>query len=170
MKNINKKVYSLDLTPFRRGFTMLELIFVIILISILSSIGIGFIPNHDVMNDTNFISMQVKEKQKNALNYDTNAFTTRPWYLVQNSLEYNLTCIELDKDVINTIEASKNEQKTYQIKTDIISSLASKTLCFDFLGRPYEHDTEQLLLQNVDINVSDKHISVFPMSGYVKIN
>jgi prepilin-type N-terminal cleavage/methylation domain-containing protein len=172
MKNNNKKVKSLTLTPFRRGFTMLELIFVIILIAILSSIGIAFIPNYDVINDTNFVLMKIKEKQKNAISYDTNDFNKEPWkQLTFDSLDYNLTCIKLDKDDLNTIENNSNEQKKYELKSTISSDLdTSKTLCFDFLGRPYDYDKDQLLLTIVDINVSTKNISVFPMSGYAKIN
>lgn len=166
------KLDSKDIAiPMKNAFTMIELIFVIILISIISSIGVGFIPNYDVQNDTNFIFMKIKEKQKNALGYDVNNFTNTPWKIPSNSLEYNLTCIKLDKDILNTIEENSNEQKKYKIKTDILSTLGTnKTLCFDFLGRPYNYDEEQLLLDIVNINISDKNISVYPMSGYAKIN
>lgn len=154
-----------------QAFTTLELIFVIILISVLASVGIGFIPNHDVQNDTNFVFMKIKEKQKNAINYDTNTFSNTPWKkLTLNSKEYNLTCIKLDKITLNSIEESSNEQKKYTINTNLTTNLMNNTLCFDFLGRPYDYDMEQLLLDKVVINMSYKNISVYPMSGYAKIH
>lgn len=157
--------------PMKKAFTMLELIFVIILVSILTSIGIGFIPNYDVQNDTNFVFMKIKEKQKNAINYDTNNFANTPWNnIIFNSKEYNLTCIQLNQVSLNTIERASNEQKKHIIKTDInVTNLIGNTLCFDFLGRPYDYNANQLLQNRVDINMSFMSISVYPISGYVKI-
>lgn len=157
----------------KKAFTMIELIFVIILISIISSVGIGFIPNYDLQNDTNFILMNIKEKQKNALNNDINSLGAEFWEQpIEDSDEYNLTCVKFTKDSLEKLDI----KNSYTIKSSISSV---PTLCFDFLGRPYEYNDTlnskvQLLLVNIDINVTknnnSKNISVYPMSGYAKIN
>lgn len=158
-----KKVSSLDLTPIsKKAFTTIELIFVIVIIAIISSVGVGFIPNYDLLNDTNYILMQIKQKQNRALSYDTT------W---QNAVDYNLTCVEFTTPSLEALDA----KKTYKIRSEINPN---KILCFDFLGRPYEYNDSsprevQLLLTNFEINVSKssktKTISVYPMSGYAKI-
>lgn len=170
-KNILAKVQSLDLTPLRGAFTTIELIFMIVIVAILTSIGTALIPNYDLQNDTNFILMQIREKQKNALHYDTNNLTNNPWeQRVDNSKEYNLTCINLSEISLNNLEINATNPSKYKIKSVINPQ---KTLCFDFLGRPYENGEARLLLQALDINVTKngktKTISVFPMSGYAKI-
>ncbi|MBE0492001.1 MAG: prepilin-type N-terminal cleavage/methylation domain-containing protein [Sulfurospirillum sp.] len=148
------------------AFTTIELVFVIIIIAIMASVGVGFVPNYDVENDTNFVLMHIKEQQKNALSYD---FT---W---EDSLYFNHTCIEFSKNFLETLD----RKKTYKLNANITTTLLSKKLCFDFLGRPFEFNatnplTVNLLTQTIDVNISknakSRTISVYPMSGFAKIN
>jgi prepilin-type N-terminal cleavage/methylation domain-containing protein len=160
----------------KSAFTMIELIFVIIIIGIIASVGTAFIPNTTAINDANFLIQKIKEVQKNALSYDTQDFnTTRsPWAdLTFNSTEYNLTCTSLNPAVLNTID--QNSSRAYTIQSNVVVIGGTNTLCFDFLGRPYLYNDglDQLLLFRLDINVSQsdnsKLLSVYPISGYVKI-
>lgn len=159
-----------------KAFSMIELIFVIILISVLAGIGSAFIPSYTLINDTNFVLQKLQEKQKNAINYDTNNFDgSSAWKNhIVDSFDYNQTCLKLEKDSLNTIENSSNSQKKYEIKSIIGVPFSSKILCFDFLGRPYVYGALQLLPDSVDINISKNSaeyntISVYPISGYAKI-
>ena len=143
------------------AFTMVELIFVIILIGILSYIGKNFLPDNRLLNDTNFLTMKIKEKQRNALSYDTVGFS-KPWSQVNA-----LTCIDLNTTKIESKDAKS--QKPHKFSS-VLSVEGNSTLCFDNFGRPYQ--SEHLLLTNLDMNLTYKPneyktISVEPMSGYV---
>ncbi|WP_331775715.1 prepilin-type N-terminal cleavage/methylation domain-containing protein [Sulfurospirillum sp. 1612] len=144
-----------------RAFTILELIFVIILIGIISSIGLSSLPDNRLLNDTNFVIMKIKETQRHALGNDVIGFNT-PW-----SVQSDATCL----DVNNTSFEEKARQNStpFQFVSDVSSE--NKRLCFDEFGRPY-HD-EKLIQQKLDINITYNHemntISVQPMSGYVII-
>jgi prepilin-type N-terminal cleavage/methylation domain-containing protein len=160
----------------KSAFTMIELIFVIIIIAVIASVGMAFIPNTTAINDANFLIQKIKETQKNALSYDTQDFnTTRsPWAdLPFNSTEYNLTCTSLNPAVLNTLE--QNSSRPYTIESNVVVIGATNTLCFDFLGRPYSYQdgSNRLLFVRLDINVSQSDnsqlLSVYPISGYVKI-
>ncbi len=147
----------------RRAFTMVELIFVIILIGILSYIGKNFLPDNRLLNDTNFITMKIKQKQKNALNYDTVGFS-KPWSKVNTS-----TCIDLN---ITKLESEDSKSQKPHKFSSTLNVDGNATLCFDNFGRPYEG--EHILLKDLDMNLTYKPnefktISVEPMSGYVII-
>ena len=148
----------------RSGFSMLELVFVIVLIGILVSIGGNLLPDNRLLNDTNYIVMKIKETQKNAIGNDINGFET-PW-----SKESNSTCIYLSKNRLE--KRDLKSQKPHKLSPNLNLSVdGNKTLCFDEFGRPYQ--LEQLLLQNKDINVTYggqmNTISIQPMSGYAII-
>ena len=127
-----------------RGFSMIELIFVIVLLGVLASVGGNLLPDNRLLQYTNEVTIKIKETQKNAIGNDINGFE-KPW-----SLESNSTCIILD---------------------DTLHVAGSTKICFDSYGRPYQ--SEQLLLQSKDINVTyngqTNTVSVFPMSGYVTL-
>ena len=128
-----------------KAFSMVELIFVIVLLGVLASVGGNLLPDNRLLQYTNEVTMKIKETQKNAIGNDVNGFE-KPW-----SQESNTTCITLD---------------------DSLHVEVSTRICFDAYGRPYQ--SEQLLLQNKDINVTYNGqvntISVLPMSGYVTLD
>jgi len=143
---------------------MVELIFVIILVGILAGIGTNYMPDNRLLNDTIFLSMKIKETQKNAIGYDINGFS-KPW-----SKENNLTCILLDTTVLENEDLKA--QKPHKFSS-VLSVDGNTTLCFDEYGRPY--NSERLLLNKIDMNLTYetnryKSISVMPISGYVIIN
>ncbi len=146
----------------RSGFTMVELIFVIVLMGIMAYIGGNFLPDNRLLNDTNFLTMSIKQTQKNALLYDVVGFL-KPW-----SVEDNSTCIDLN---IAKLEAKDIKAQKPHKFSSIISVDGNSTLCFDNFGRPYQGG--HLLLKNLDINITKdtitKSLSLFPMSGYVII-
>jgi prepilin-type N-terminal cleavage/methylation domain-containing protein len=149
----------------RKAFSMVELIFVIVLLGILASVGGNLLPDNRLLNDTNYIIMKIKDTQKNAIGYDTAGFS-EPW-----SQENNTTCITLTKIEFENLD--KSSQKPHVMSSDITGTDAGAILCFDSYGRPYKL-SEQKLLENLDINVTykgkTKNISVLPISGYVTLS
>lgn len=140
----------------RNAFSMVELIFVILLMGILASVGGNLLPDNRLLNGTNTVTMKIKEKQKDAIGNDVTGFDT-PW-----NKEDNATCITLDDKLIDLKYLG------------VVPEGFENPLCFDQYGRPYLLDEKQLLDHIVDINVTYNEqyttISVLPMSGYVIIN
>ena len=146
----------------RSGFSMVELIFIIVIMGILAKIGLNFMPDNKLLNDTSFLTLKIKEKQKQAIADDVNGFL-KPW-----SIEDNRTCIKLD---VNALEKEDSHSKKPHRFSSTINVDGNNTICFDNFGRPYQG--EQLLLDKKKINVkykdNNKTVSVMPISGYVII-
>lgn len=148
----------------KKAFSMIELIFVIVLIGVLASIGGNLMPDNRLLKDTSYMTMKIKETQKNAIAYDVVEFGA-PW---SSDNDNNTTCIDLNIDGFLEKEENRQKPHRFSIKNDFDEGV----LCFDSYGRPYQE--EQLLLQEKDINVTyngkSKIISVLPISGYVTIS
>jgi len=150
----------------RKAFSMVELIFIIVLMGILAKVGSSFIPDNKLLNDTNYMSMKIKDAQKNAIGYDTFRFGQTSYWVIPSrySKDFNLTCIESTKQFLENVDGNKSYTLTATIDNNA-------TFCFDSAGRPYDENTT--LINKVDINVRYNNktntISVLPMSGYVII-
>jgi len=145
LKNSKFKIQNSKLP--RSGFSMVELIFVIVLMGILASIGGNILPDNRLLQYTQEVTMQIKQTQKNAIGKDINGFGEL-W-----TKEDNTTCITLD----SSLHVDGNSK-----------------ICFDEYGRPYDTVSAHLLLVKKDINVTYngdfKTISVYPMTGYVTLS
>ena len=150
-----------------KAFTLIEMIFIIILVGIISIGAIQAIPDNTLLNNTKFLYNKILEKKANALSFMAD---------MDNADENRTVCITFDKDWI------QNDENYSKVKFDLsnrISLSASiSTVCFDYLGRPYDGKVNlvtfsNLLHKNVDIKVSyknsDKNITIYPISGYVEI-
>ncbi|MDD3325268.1 MAG: type II secretion system protein [Sulfurospirillaceae bacterium] len=154
----------------KKAFTLIELIFTIVLMGALLGIGTLFIPDNRLLNDTNYVVVKVKERQKNAIGYDRGVFGGNPWQLpVKDSSDFNLTCIRFDKDYLE-----KSDKAQHSMYSQIsISPDVNKTLCFDELGRPFQ-ESERLLLKPLKVELNYKanaksSFVIMPVSGYVVI-
>jgi len=137
-----------------RGFSMVELIFVIILIGILAYVGSGFLPDNRLLEYTDRAIINLKKTQNRALGYDADGFGS-PWS------DSNITCINLDKKHLVDINSSL---------VGVSSNI--NRVCFDTHGRPYS-PSEHKLLGDFNITIhydSDTEIiSVYSYSGYVTL-
>jgi Tfp pilus assembly protein PilE len=151
----------------KKSFTLIEMIFVIILVGILSISALQSIPDNTLVNNTNFLYNKILEKKANALSFMAN----------MNDVDENRSvCIKFD---INWL---KNDEKYSKVKFDLSNRVtinsSDETICFDYLGRPHNgtinlENFSNLLHKNVDIKISyqnsDKNITIYPITGYVEI-
>jgi len=164
LKNSSFKIHHLKLP--RSGFTMVELIFVIIVIGILASIGTAIFPNNHLRNDTKYVIMKIKQTQQKAIGYSTYRFGDSEFWQ-----ENNTTCIDLTKNNIKNMAKNK-ESKPYSFLSDIQVNDNNSTICFDEYGRVYSQ-TEHKLLPDINITIKynnkNSTISVYRYSGYVTL-
>lgn len=152
----------------KRAFSMVELIFIIVLMGILAKIASSYMPDNRLLSDKHYISMKIKEQQKNAIGYDTFQFGSNQYWSIPTrySRDFNLTCIESTKEYFESLD----REKSYKFMLTFDNNM---TICFDSLGRPYGGVPAQLFVSDTDINVTynsiNSRISVLPMSGYVII-
>ena len=146
------------------AFTMVELIFVIVVIGILSYVGSTYMPDNRLSNDTKFLLSKIREKQKNAIGYDKAPFGVSSWSINDTHICIDLNTTKLEND-------DNRAQKPYRFSSTIKPS--DYQVCFDSIGRPYNASSEHLLLKVIDINITKgsraRRLKLFPMSGYVTI-
>ena len=148
-----------------RAFTLLEMIFVIVIMGILSFIAISYIPDNTLSDDTKALENLIKLKETYALGYEAN---------MSSENDKKKVCITFDKDYINSEE--NNSKIRYYIKSNISSNI--QTVCFDKFGRPFEDSIDEmdqnLLHKNVKITLKyknqEKNITIYQITGYVSEN
>jgi Tfp pilus assembly protein FimT len=148
------------------AFTILEIIFVIIIISLVAIGARNALPDNTLLNSTNYLKAKILDKRANALAYETNLTNLEDEYLV---------CVKFDKDWLK-IDESKSKVKINMSQKVTIS--ADYNVCFDYLGRTHKNsinldDFSTLMHESVDVNISYnnnyKIIRVYPMTGYTEI-
>jgi len=145
-----------------RGFSLIELIFVLIIIGILSAVGAGYIYNSEnvVLSDANILKQKLLEKRSNALGFIAD---------MDNEEEKNAVCLDIDKDNLS----EDSDKIKYTFKSDIDSFY--DTLCFDSFGRIYKGNVNIGNLIHNEFNITlryknnEKNLTVYPVSGYVKV-
>jgi prepilin-type N-terminal cleavage/methylation domain-containing protein len=149
------------------GFTLIELIFVIVLIGILGGVGFSFYRPDKVLSDTRFIQSKIMEAHYLGIGYDHRRFGQSP--------KTDATgCVTLTK---SALEGDLTKAGGYRLHrgTTVTLTGTGNTICFDEKGRPHDGDFSmaKLLHETVDINVSNGSKSMllrlFPISGYVII-
>ena len=150
-----------------KSFTLIEFIFVIIIVGVLSISAINSLPDNTLIDNTNYIYNKILEKKANALGFMAN---------MENEDENNSVCIVFDKNWL------KDDEKRRKVKFNLSSRVEIKseykTICFDYLGRPYKGRVDLLKFSNLlhkktDINITynDKYktIEVYPITGDIEI-
>lgn len=145
----------------RHAFSLIELIFVIVLIGIISGIGFYMSRPDYARQDAQYTLLKLKEARYRAIGYDA----------------YDPAgCVTLTQAALsNSDESPRHEIKNEPIIT-YAPNPAITTICFDGLGRPHEGNSTALstlikteltlLFQYGDKNSS---IRIFPQSGYAII-
>ena len=147
----------------RRGFSVIELIFVMIIIAILAGIGFYSYKTKHLYRDADYIYMRILEAKYQGINYDKRGLSS------SNAIG----CIDL-KGLKKMAKMSH-----YTIKSEVINY--KDILCFDSFGRAHFDDN---LTQKASLLTAPQkflqlryrnHTATFtllPQSGYViiKIN
>ena len=143
----------------RSGFSMIELIFIMIVLGILGGVMSMSMPDHKQINDINFVTSKIKQKQLQALSYDNFDYEI-------GEFDDNKTCITTSKDSLNSNERNISKSNPYQIT----STIDEKTICFDSLGRVYEglnNFQKKPIVLNITYKDRVKTINIMPYSGVV---
>jgi len=147
-----------------RAFSLIELIFVMVIMGVMTFVGLRFIPNETLTSDTQMLKQKILEKKSNALGYSVS--------------ESNLTCIVFDRDWLNEDDNTSSQKVHYVFKSDIsvVSGLNSDKICFDTLGRVYDSSVDEQLTNLVHTNIiiklkynkREKNITIYPITGSLR--
>ena len=155
----------------RSAFTMIELIFIIVILSVLSAAVTMSIPDPRLKTDTDSIIQKIKSTQLKALSYSHENLNDPSW----RQKDYNDTCISLNKNSFNLIEKSQNTPKPYLLSTQTTITSDISKICFDHLGHPYKtnYELNNFLKMPIELNITykqkTKQMVIMPYSGYVMI-
>lgn len=145
----------------KHGFTLIELIFVIILMGVLTGIGFYMSQPDATKQDAQYTLLKLKEARYRAIGYETGSDNCSDggW-------------ITLTKTALSTA-ADNNDSMHHEIKSEVTPN---KTICFDSLGRPHDGNLTTLsTILRTDLNITfkdgDKNttIRLFPQTGYAII-
>ncbi len=145
----------------RDAFTLLELIFIIVIIGVLVGVGSSSFKTNYMRNDINFIMAKIKQAQYRGIGYEHQNFDG-------SFLADTIGCIDLEKSALE--ERASDGNLPYKLH---INSFDAGVICFDAKGRPHEDDftSATLLSEKKDIIITysgkSKTITILPISGYV---
>ncbi len=144
------------------AFSMIELIFIIIILGILGSMMKMNMPDNRLLSDTNFIVQKIKAKQIYALSYDNFDYTTNKFF-------DDTTCIFINKETINNNEKDSAKASPYKINPKTTITPNDLNICFDNLGRPFKLNNleEMPIVFNIAYKDSNKTINIMPFSGSI---
>lgn len=134
----------------KKGFSLIELIFVIVLIGVLSGIGFYMSRPDYARQDAQYTLLKLKEARYLAMGNDT--------------LDTS-GCVTLTQSALSNGDAPQHE-----IKSTITLTPNVTTVCFDGTGRPHTGNSVTLntLMQselNILFNNGDKNSSIRLLSG-----
>jgi len=132
----------------KEAFTLIELIFVIVIIGILSTAALNSFKPHYLSNDMNFVLIKLEEIRYKAMGYNK-ALPT-----LSSDINYSIGCIDID-------DINKTDNPAYKFHA-IVQNRPFEVLCFDTLGREHNgtQDNNQTTLDSLmahDINLTYKY-------------
>ncbi|BCD68676.1 type II secretion system protein [Nitratiruptor sp. YY09-18] len=146
----------------RRALSVIELIFVMIVIGILATIAINSFKTHNLQNDANFIYLKMMEAKYQGLAYDKSGLTKPD----------GIGCIDLGEQSLKKMA----QKEHYQIKSALQNSI--DTLCFDSFGRPHKDDnltqessliTQAQKILQLTYKNQKASFMLYPKSGYLYV-
>ena len=147
----------------KKAFTLLELIFVIVVIGIIAGVASSTYRPEYLKNDVKYIALKIKKTQYKAIGYEHKVFGTN-----NAPFDYNNGCIRLEKTALE--EKSVDGKAPYRLHVDAFDA---GTLCFDSKGRPHDDDFTPSTLRSakkvIDLsyNANTESITVHEISGFV---
>jgi len=137
----------------KKAYTLVELIFVIVIIGILSGVGFYSFDPHYVRNDANIVLMKLEKSRYEAMHYDKR--------LADSNTKSSVGCIDLS--TLKDTNSSTIDQN-YKFHSDITPNTG--TICFDIFGRSKSENDE-----NITISYQNKtvQLNILKNSGYIDI-
>ncbi len=149
-----------------RAFTLLELIFVIVIIGILVKVGMASIRTDYLLSDANYIAMKLETARYRGIGYD------HRWGKDEDLSE---ACVTLTESGLG--ERAEQGSVHYAIHVSLSGELAGQTVCFDRLGQAHDDGNftsepiaEQKVLILRDQRGQERQVILLPQSGFVIID
>lgn len=149
----------------KKAFTLLELIFVVVIIGILVGVASSSFKSDYLRADAEFIALKIKQAQYKGIGYEHKVFGTDT-----APADYNNGCINLEKTALE--DSSVDGRVTYALHVDAFDA---GTICFDAKGRPHDTDFSPSTLRSdtkvitLSYNGKTKDISILRISGFAII-
>ncbi len=152
----------------RHAFSLVELIFVIVLMGVLTGIGFYMSRPDPTRADAQYALLKLKEARYRAIGYD----------------DYNESnCVTLTREALSLNKVPRHEIKSDEVSikklsdgNDYASELEDRTICFDSLGRPHkEKNIDLSSLVHEDLNITfeksakSTSVTLFSGTGYAII-
>ena len=154
----------------KKAFTFMELIFVIVIIGVMTTLGLSAFKTNYLFNDVEFIASKIKHVQFLGIGYEHNDFGVQ-----ESTPDYQSGCIKIEKTALEE-SATKKNKLNYKLHVDIeVVDGGSDILCFDSKGRPHMDDftTSSLITTQKQFKFSYngkiKYITIEPITGYAII-
>jgi prepilin-type N-terminal cleavage/methylation domain-containing protein len=153
----------------KKAFTLIELIFVIIIIGTLTSVGLSSFKTNYLLNDTNFIALKIKNAQFSGMGYSHLDFGGT----LSSETNNSIGCIRIEKSSLEESATNKNE---VNYKLHVTLDPDDTTICFDSKGRPHNGNFENNFNANLltsqkeitlEYNGKERNITIQPITGYV---
>jgi len=143
----------------KRAFTLLELIFVIVIIGVLSGVGFYNFKPHYLRNDINFVLMKLEQARYTAIGYDKSHPTSSSY----------IGCVTID-------DLNKTDDPAYTFHS-ALQNKPFNLLCFDTLGKAHKNDENttlnSLFSQDITLiyqyNAQETNITIDHLSGDIRI-
>ena len=149
----------------KHAYTLVELIFVIVVIGILTGVASSSFKSDYLSADIDFISAKIRQAQYKGIGYEHKVFGTDT-----APADYNNGCIRLEKTALE--DKAVDSQAAYKLHVD---SFDEGTICFDAKGRPHDTDFSPGTLRSdtkiitLSYNGETKIINLLNLSGFAII-
>lgn len=145
----------------KKAFTLLELIFVIVLIGVLSGIGFYTYRPNTPLRDAQYTLLKLKEARYRSIGYDA---------------LHSAGCVTLEEEALEDTD----ESVRHDIKSTLTHTARNDMICFDALGQPHDmgysinlntlaHAPIDIVFTDSSENTKSTAIRLFPQSGYAII-
>jgi len=151
----------------KKAFTLIELVFVIVIIGIITGVGLNSFKTNYLLNDTNFIALKIKNAQFSGIGYSHLDFGGGV------SSTDRTGCIEINK---TSLEENATNPHKVNYKLHVTLNPTDTTICFDSKGRPHDgnftDDFNANLLSSqkiitLEYRGKERNITIQPITGYV---